>query len=129
MSAPVPKRLTRQEFGQRLKNLMLEQEWNQSELARRAGVGRDSISTYIRGKTLPEPVTLQRLAKALGVTSEELLPNTMSSAAGEDTPAFELRQSHDDPNRVWMRLDRAMSPKLAAKIIEMIAEEDRKIGG
>ena len=36
-----PKALTKQEFGRRLQARMLEKEWNQSDLARASGLGRD----------------------------------------------------------------------------------------
>ena len=50
-----PKSLTKQEFGKRLYSLMVERGWQQSDLARAAGIGRDSVSTYMRGHSLPGP--------------------------------------------------------------------------
>src|SRR3546814_10206285 len=50
-----PRHLTKQEFGRRLYQLMLAKNWSQADLARRAELGRDSISTYINGKTFPDP--------------------------------------------------------------------------
>src|SRR3546814_4094336 len=44
-----PRHLTKQEFGRRLYQLMLAKNWSQADLARRAELGRDSISTYING--------------------------------------------------------------------------------
>ena len=60
-----PRELTKQEFGRRLMALMLDKGWNQSELARAAKLGRDAISTYIRGISFPEPKNLVKLAQAL----------------------------------------------------------------
>ena len=42
--------LQKQEFGRRVYALMMEKPWTQSELARASGLGRDSISQYVRGK-------------------------------------------------------------------------------
>ena len=42
------------------------------ELARRAGVGRDTISRLERGKSEPQAATLRKLAEALGTTVEDL---------------------------------------------------------
>src|ERR1043165_6798156 len=64
-SGLTPNHLTKQEFAKRVYNLMLNKGWHQSELARQAGLTRDSISTYINGKVFPTPSKLGKLAKAL----------------------------------------------------------------
>ena len=112
-----PKHLTKQEFANRLYKLMLAKGWNQSELSRRAGLPRDSISTYIRGKTLPTPISLQKLAETLDISSEELLPNHVESAIDFDTPALEMRVSPNAPNTAWLRVNRAVSLKAALNIM------------
>jgi DNA-binding transcriptional regulator LsrR (DeoR family) len=43
-----PKHLHNQEFGRRLYQHVMAKGWTQSELARRADLKRDSVSTYIR---------------------------------------------------------------------------------
>ena len=75
------------EFARRLEARRIAKHWNQSELARRASmflpktgkkadttIGRDSISHYSRGKTLPRPEVLDALAKALDCEPSDLLP-------------------------------------------------------
>lgn len=119
-----PRALTRQEFGRRLSALMLERSWNQSELARAADLGRDSISTYVNGKTFPTPRALKQLADALGVKREDLLPNQMMAAMDDEFPAVELKQATGHPNKAWLRINRAMSFATAARIIELINKED-----
>lgn len=120
----VPTRITKQQFGERLQHLMDEREWNQSDLARKAGIGRDSVSTYVRGQTLPEPVALGKIAGAFGVSPKDLLPNTAPAAIGEAAPSLEIRQVHSDPSKVWLRVDQAVSPLLAAKIMELLHHEN-----
>lgn len=120
-----PRALTKQEFGRRVQGLMLEKGWNQAELSRAAHMGRDSISTYINGKTFPGPLQLKRLADALGVTPEELLPNSTMSAMDDEHPAVELRQAAGHPGKAWLRVNRALSFRAAAQIIAIIDEEDR----
>jgi transcriptional regulator with XRE-family HTH domain len=119
-STLTPKHLTRHEFGNRLYKLMMEQGWNQSQMAREAGLPRDSISTYIRGKALPTPKSLQSLATALGVQPIDLLPNAMESAIDEDNPSLEMRVSTSAPNAAWLRVNRLVSLSTAAKVIEII---------
>src|SRR5690242_21640521 len=92
------KPINRTEFARRLYNLMLSKGWRQSELARRAGLPRDSVSTYIRGKVLPTAESVYKLAKAFGIPAEELLPYAIenSATAGRRTgeiPALSLTVS------------------------------------
>lgn len=115
-----PKHLTKQEFGQRVYKLMIRKGWNQSELARQAGIARDSVSTYVRGISLPEPLNLERLAKALGVSATELLPNATEAAIDEDVPSLELKISHLNSQRAWLRVNRLVSTAAALKIVEIL---------
>lgn len=127
-AAPVPKHLTKQEFGNRLYSLMLGKGWNQSELAKRADMGRAAISTYIRGRSIPTPQSVERLAKALGVSSSYLLPNIVESAIDEDTPSFEMKVSTSALGTAWLRVNRAVSLTTAVKIAELL-EADPLQGG
>jgi len=119
-----PRELSKHEFGRKLMALMLDKGWNQSELARRAKIGRDAVSTYIRGVSFPEPVSLNKLAKALGLTAEQLLPNTtIRGIASDPTPAFEIKQAAGgDPSRVWLRVNRIVTFEQAAKIVQLLKE-------
>jgi transcriptional regulator with XRE-family HTH domain len=119
-----PKHLTRQEFARRLYRLMLSRGWNQSELARRADLPRDSVSTYIRAKVLPTPQSTQRLASALGVVPEELMPNHVESAIDEDTPSLEMKVSVNAPSKAWLRVNRLVSLATAARVIDLIEAEN-----
>lgn len=119
-SGLAPKHLTKQEFGRRLYHLMIQRGWNQSELARRAGLPRDSISTYIRGRTLPTPKSLSMLAEALGMTPADVLPNALESAVDEDHPSLEVRVSPGQPKAAWLRVNRLVSLSTAARVVELI---------
>ena len=123
-----PKHLSRQEFAKRLYRLMLKRGWNQSELARRADLPRDSVSTYIRAKVMPTPQSAERLARALGVAPEELLPNHVESAIEEDTPSLEMKVSVNAPHKAWLRVNRLVSLSTAAKVIGLIEAEDNPEG-
>lgn len=115
-----PQHITKQEFGRRLYELMIRKGWNQSELARRARLGRDSISTYVRGVSFPDPKNLQALCEALDVSREELLPNAVESAMDREHPAFEIKQAHGDPSKVWLRVNRMVSAETAAQIFALL---------
>jgi len=115
--------LTKQEFGRRLQKLMLDRGLNQSELARRSDIGRDSVSTYIRGRSFPEPKSLNNMAKTLGLSPHELLPNTVASAIDSDNPSLEIKESTGHPGQVWMRLNRLVTSAQALKIMTILQQE------
>lgn len=122
-----PKELSKLEFSRRLNKLMLDKGWNQSDLARAAGVGRDAISTYIRGRSFPEPKSLRKLADALDAKTEDLLPNTVAAALDADTsPMLEIKQAAGHPEQVWIRVNRMVTFDQAARIFEIIKESERK---
>lgn len=115
-----PKHLTKQEFGKRVYRLMLSKGWNQSELARQAGIPRDSVSTYVRGISLPTPGNLIKVAQALGVDGDTLLPNYVEGAIDRDSPSLELRVSPNQPNEAWLRVDRRVTMATATKVIDLL---------
>lgn len=119
-----PKHLTKQEFGRRLYQLMLKMGWRQSELARKADIQRNAISTYILGKALPTPVNLNKLAKVFSVKPEELLPNVAESAIDSDNPMVSMQVSPSSPTKAWLRINQLVDTKLAVKILELLQEAD-----
>jgi len=120
------KHLNKQEFGKRLYSLMLAKGWNQSQLARYAGLGRDSVSQYVRGRSFPTPQNLQALAKVLSVEPDALLPNYYESAIDREIPEVELKGVHGDPEYMWVRINMKMKRAKALKVLAFIHEEDGK---
>ena len=47
--------MAKQELARRLAQLMQQNDWNQSDLARSADIPRELVSTYVRGKAFPTP--------------------------------------------------------------------------
>lgn len=121
----VPKHLTKQEFGRRLYREIIARGWNQSEMARQAGLPRDSISTYVRGRAFPTPKSLQKLADALGLSPIDLLPNSTESAIDEDIPALEIKVSPAAPTKAWLRVNQLVDFATATRIAEILSG-DRK---
>lgn len=95
-----------------------------AELARRADLPRNNISTYINGRSYPTEQSLMKLAKALGTTPDELLPNRAEMAIrGEAVPDVSMRSSVAEPGRSWLIVNRLTSTKLAAEIMVMLEKE------
>lgn len=112
--------LTKQEFGKRLFALMLEKGMNQSDLARAGGLGRDSISTYIRGRSVPTPQNLERLAAAVGVSSADLYPNYDANAAAIEEPLFQVKQINDGSGMMWLHINMRIDAKKAVEIMQIL---------
>ncbi|HCY7018116.1 TPA: helix-turn-helix domain-containing protein [Staphylococcus aureus] len=60
-------------FKDRLKQIMSERKISQSELSRRTGIGRNSISDYLNGKYEAKQDKVFELAKALNVSEAWLM--------------------------------------------------------
>ena len=124
--------MPKQEFGRRLQTLLNERNWSQADLARAAqaatgkSMGRDAISTYINGRSFPTPASLNQLCKALGLTREELLPNSLMNATQDEHPAFEMRAAAGMPGRAWVRVNRLMSFETASEIARLLNIEDQR---
>lgn len=125
------------EFGRRLQARMIALGWNQSELSRRASaylpkpakgqvqghsLGRDRISSYIRGKYLPRPDALEALAKALGCKASDLLPPEGVPHVHEEGPLLEMHSI--DGQRVALRINRVVTLRTATQIIALLEQED-----
>ncbi len=129
-----PKDAVKVEFARRLQAAMVQKGWRQSELARRAEAflpkgkkfGRDSISLYIRGKTLPGPVFLEALCKALGKEPDELLPTRGMPAAGEANPPLDVKDMND--GNVWLRVNQAVPWDIALEIMRLLRGGGQKGG-
>lgn len=128
-----PEALTKQEFGRRLQAALNDRGMSQADLARRAEevtgkkMGRDAISTYINGRSFPTPASLAQLCKALDMTREELLPNSLINASQDEHPAFEMRAAAGQPGRAWVRINRLMSFETAVEIARLLNVEDGRV--
>lgn len=110
------------EFAKRLYNLMMQKDWNQSDLARNSGLGRDSISQYVRGNNIPSPKNLKKLAEALGVQPVEIYPNYEAAAIEEEIPSLSFRQMPGDENHMWVRINKKVPMHVAAQIMKLMNE-------
>ena len=61
------------DVGLRIKELRLENEWKQIELAKRIGVDRTSVSSCEGGKRIPDIFILCGIADEFGVTLDYLV--------------------------------------------------------
>lgn len=60
-------------FGKKLREVRLQKNLSQGDIARILGVHRSYISGLERGRRNPSLLTVQKVAKALGVDAKKLL--------------------------------------------------------
>lgn len=104
------------EFGARLKTYLRSKNWNQSDLARATGLGRDSISTYISGSVRPTPKNLVKIATALGCTPADLMPEALY--VDTDRTVLEMHQLPD--GLVQLRIVKAVTLDQAVEIFSIL---------
>lgn len=126
LPANAPKDAVKIEFARRLQAAMIAKGMLQSDLARAAEIhlpkgkrfGRDSISLYIRAKSLPGPLYLRALCAALGTKPEDLLPTRGIPAAGDSAPTLDARDLGD--GNTWLRINQAVPWEAAIKIMQLV---------
>ena len=115
--------IRKSEFGKRLFDLMIQKGWNQSDLARQAEMGRDSVSTYIRGRSVPTPQNLDKLSSALGISSEELYPNYSANAAALEEPVMQIKQVNDDSGKMWLTISMKVESEKAIAVMKILYDK------
>ena len=63
----------KEEFRNRLLELMADNHYNQQTLAEAADISQSSISNYLNKKTLPDLYALRQLARAFNCSIDDLL--------------------------------------------------------
>lgn len=126
------KDVIKREFGQRLHRLLVQKSMSQTDLARAAAkftsdkrFGRDLISSYVNGRYVPSPVNLEAMAKALGVSAEDILPMANNlPRRGETTPPLDFRIIGED--RASLRVNQVVSLACALKVAQLINDDTKK---
>lgn len=112
------------EFAKRLYNKIAEKGWTQSEFARHCDLARDAISTYVRGRSIPSPQALEKMASVLSVRPEDLLPNYYEAAQNKQEPTFELRDVPNEEGYMWIKLNMRLPKKVAMQIFMLAQEQE-----
>lgn len=121
----VPIEAVKAEFAKRLQAAMVERGWNQSELARRAALhtadkkfGRDNVSGYICGTSLPGPTHLAALGKALKIEPRELVPMRGMPSVDEKVPTLDVKDLGN--GTVWLRINQAVEWPAAVQVMNLL---------
>jgi len=112
--------IRKQEFAKRLYKMLVARDMTQSELARKAEIGRDSISQYVRGMNVPQPKNLRKIADALKVEPEELFPNYEAASVEDELPEQNFKGVTGDPDHMWVRLNIKLPKAKALEVMRII---------
>jgi len=116
--------IRKQEFGRRLYKIMLDKRLNQSDIARLSGLGRDSVSQYIRGRSVPTPQNLEKLAEALNLQPNDLFPNYAAQAVISEQPTFQIKSVEHEPESMWLIVNTKVSAVKAVQIMQILNDKD-----
>lgn len=91
-------------------------------------IGRDNISWYVNGRSMPTPIYLKAIGKALDVDPQLLIPRTHAQRPGEmappaDAPEQDVRMSMSDQG-MHLMINIHLPRDLGWQILSMI--EDHK---
>lgn len=119
-ATPAHSRKRRTEFGHRLHEKLLSLGWTQSDLARRADIKRNAVYTYINGISQPTEESLLKIATALRMKPEDLMPDR--TPKGELLAPFELRGA--TPGHLRLIVDKVLPEDVAFQIFQLIREAE-----
>lgn len=127
MPKPSPRDLLKREFSNRLSKILADRSWSQADLARAAEkhlpkgeeFRRDNVNVYVRGLALPRPKQLNAIAKALGMTAEDLLPG--GAREGASLP-YSMRPVDGDAGHAWLQVDMKVPMRKALAVLAMLDE-------
>lgn len=122
-----------EQFGRRLAHLLTERGMSQSDFARevwgevtnkatghKSARGRDRISAYVNGRSVPSPKLLAEMAKALGLTPEALAPDIAGAGAPREKPAFTMTVPAGRPDLVHVTVDLLLPAELGPELMAIL---------
>lgn len=115
------------DIGKRIGALREARDISQTELSRRAGLGRSSISEIENGKNQPNFATLTQIAEALGITVGTLVDGKIPVASFAETlpqevQDFLLSQEGMQYLKIGMKAkDFAITPEILTQVIEAMS--------
>lgn len=77
--------------GDAIRRLRLSRGWSQADLARRSDVSQPTVQRIEAGAPHPSVVNVVRIARALGVSVEDLMDELVSTALADRLEDHELR--------------------------------------
>lgn len=94
-------------------------------------VGRDNISWYLNGRSMPTPPYLTAMAKVLDVDPTFLLPRDHATRPGEmpppaDAPENDIRMRMSGDGMMHLQINTHLPRDLGWKILQMIEDSKKE---
>jgi transcriptional regulator with XRE-family HTH domain len=83
-------------------------------------MGRDSISQYVRGRSVPSPKNLVKLADSLDVEVDVLFPNYNAQSNAIEQPTLELKSIEADAEHFWLRINMKVPAEKALAVMQIL---------
>jgi transcriptional regulator with XRE-family HTH domain len=116
-------------FGESLGKRVRDMDLNQSQFAERAAVhmkngrfGRDLVSNYINGRSQPEPLHQVAMAKALGISVEELMAPLYSGMMCTDDTSSPIDLQSVGGDRARLRINVELPMAVAVQILTLLPQ-------
>ena len=110
----------KREFGEKLYNFLMQKKMSQSDLSRASGLGRDSISQQVGGRSVPSPKNIQKLCDALGIEIDDLFPNYEARPSTSASPTLEMKSIDAVVDKVWLRINMEVSTVKALEALKIL---------
>ena len=114
-------------YGQRISYLRESHKLTQTELARRLGITRASLSHYETGRRVPDFDTLAKMADLFGVSVDYIIGRTEQPVASPEIREFDKHLELSDEQilkKYTFTIDgRELSPEEARRFIAFIRAE------
>lgn len=91
-------------LGERIKQLRLDKGYTQREVAEKLGVSQPNYAQYENGRRNPKPETLKKIAKAIGVQTQDFFIVDI-----DGTPMINLMDASPDEVSTYLNIIRTES--------------------
>jgi transcriptional regulator with XRE-family HTH domain len=118
-----------QSIRSRVEALIENAGWTASWLARQAGLQRSTISRLLRGHRTPSQITLDAIAKALGLSVARLVAGTdlVLGAAAASAPAKAAKKAGKAAKKAGKKAGKA-AKKAGKKVGKAAKKAGKKVG-
>lgn len=107
----------RRAFARRITEYLHAKGLNQSDLSRASGLTRNQISQYAQAKALPSEASLHKLARAMRMSADNLLPDRRAFSM---EPSITVATSADG-KLMRIAIDAWVPVALGAQIVSLVA--------
>lgn len=119
-----PTEFQKQEYARRLYAELHKRDWSQADLARAAGVSGDTISKHLNSKVDPRGLSLNKIARAVGKSADDLFPSHGMRAIAQSPPSVSFVESPSNPTMVWLKINKLVTRKTGLAVLNLVEQDN-----